>query len=856
MFKLISHFLKVMFVVTILAPAAMSQESGFSVTGIVGDPPTNPGGGWTNLGDWQNADALGFTLEQSNQYYSCQEVDPNNNYNPECNFQEGEDCATLSASECVPIVDTADECEEAGFTDYQAYKNGAELKGYLCTTLDYSDYAEATSISPAPAFSHWCQGNSCGNEMADDYRDLRTKWNGAAANNSLCQDKYTKDCQDLTLTLAEYDIVLDEVNECADYPTYAICLAAVDLGYEKTPADADLFEEATDNIYSAWCGANCNTLTKTAYNGVKALPAFQQEYTFLATDYDLWTQANDGNENAQCAIEFPSQTCAQLDKSEYQLVLANINQCSGYLNYTACKDATSTAKGYSFSEHALYAEAQGTTYDGYCNDVAGQNCSELSRTDFVSAKSYSLNCVSFVDFAECQAAEDNGYALTAEDAALYQTALADSGNNQLCITTGAFAADTANACGQLSKTQYSDMLASITAANTALADAINNATNAGLITVETIKLSDAYTNFANNGTACSTVPTDTDLTDNLERFKYFMSKANFSSDAANVSKQLCYATLAHTELTWHNDAPNDYIIAAENVVGSSTDITTPDFKRCGFWSKRTAISKVSTNQMKSASNTIIYDVRAQDDTLAFTEPTISSDKGHAVLSYTVAGQDTVTNASMTLSVLGRAPDGIITASASDKVVSVNVEEKAVTTDAIYNVFQKTASSSTWRLRNAINDNPGSACPSGYSMIKTTNNGTLNTMKAIALKHGTGAGTMPSGHRMEQCANQFLECNAGFSACSNPNGSNWRMRLMIYGEKSGQTCGVTRKKAPGNTFHPDKTDWPNGFSMYSDTGQCSDVGTYSGQPRLANGCVGWCWVRVLCRKDGSEHVVWQ
>ena len=189
------------------------------------------------------------------------------------------------------------------------------------------------------------------------------------------------------------------------------------------------------------------------------------------------------------------------------------------------------------------------------------------------------------------------------------------------------------------------------------------------------------------------------------------------------------------------------------------------------------------------------------------------------------------------------------------VVSVDVVKKTNTTDAVYNVFQKTASSSTWRLRNAIND-PSSACPAGYSMVKTTNSGTLNTLKAVALKHGTGAGTMPSGHRMEQCANQFLECNAGFSACSNPNGSNWRMRLMIYGENNNKTCGVTRKKAPGNTFHPDKTDWPSGFSMYPDTGQCSDVGSYSGNPRLANGCVGWCWVRVLCRKDGASHTVWQ
>ena len=833
--------------------AAKAQSTGFSVTGVVADPASTPGG-WDNQSQWALADSLGFTVEQAQEFNSCQESDPANNYNPECNAQEGANCAVLTGPECVPIVNTVDECEAAGFTNYQTYKAGAQAKGYLCNIIDFNDYTEANSFSPAPAFSHWCQGNSCGNEMANDYRALRTKWNSASANDALCLAKYSTACQVTTVSLAQYQTVLDEVDECSDYPSYPICLVAVGLGYEKNATDAGVFAEATANTYAAWCGANCNTLTKSAYATVKASPAFNQEYTSIAGDYTLWGQATAGLEDAQCAIEYPSNDCDQRTKPQYQTVLNNISSCSGYTTgYADCKDAL--GKNYGYGDHALYAEAQLSTYDAYCQALSSGDCSTLTMANYTSAKQNAINCAAFTDYAECQAAQGKGYALNATDAALYQTALADTANNQQCITAGGLATGTTNACGQITKTQYNN-IAIITAANSALTDAIENPANAALITVATIKSSEAYTNFASNGTACSSVPTDSDLTSNLERFKYFISKANFTSSIENISKQLCYATLGHTDLTWHNDAPSDYIIAAENVVGSSNNITSPDFKRCGFWSKRTAISKVSTNQMKSASNTIIYDIRSQDSTLAFTAPSISSDKGHAVLSYTVAGQNTVTNASMTLSVLGRAPNGIITASAPDKTVSVNVEEKTVTSDAVYNVFQKTASSSTWRLRNAINDNPGSACPSGYSMIKTTNNGTLNTMKAVALKHGTGAGTMPSGHRMEQCANQFLECNAGFSACSNPNGSNWRMRLMIYGEKSGQTCGVTRKKAPGNTFHPDKTDWPNGFSMYSDTGQCSDVGTYSGQPRLANGCVGWCWVRVLCRKDGSEHVVWQ
>ena len=107
----------------------------------------------------------------------------------------------------------------------------------------------------------------------------------------------------------------------------------------------------------------------------------------------------------------------------------------------------------------------------------------------------------------------------------------------------------------------------------------------------------------------------------------------------------------------------------------------------------------------------------------------------------------------------------------------------------------------------------------------------------------------------QCANGFLECNAGYSACSNPNGANWRMRLMIYGDKNGQVCAATRKKASGGGFHEDKTDWPSGFSMYPPEGQCKDVAYSSGTPRLRNGCVGWCWVRTLCKKNGTTHTVW-
>ena len=683
-----------------------------------------------------------------------------------------------------------------------------------------------------------------------------------------------------------FKAVREQTIACSDYLDYASCMSAVDLLYGYSAADNATYTAAqSDTANNDACIASgslpagttgaCAQLTKPQYTNAVTLAnncsdyqsftqcqqAQTQLYALNAADATLYIAAQTDTANNDACISAASLTagtanaCSGITKVQYTTAKNLANACSVYSSFSVCQTAQGQDYTLTAADATLYTAAQtDTANNDACISAASlaagtaNACSGITKVQYTTAKTLAAACSAYSTFAVCQTAENLAYSKSSADATLYAQAVADTANNSACITAGGLTAGTANACSQITKAQYNGV-AILAAANQAVLDAVGDASNADALTLAQLTASDVYTNFASHGTSCSTVPSVSDVTANFSRFQHFMKKASFTSNTANVAKQLCFATGGHTDLTWHNDAPTSYIIAANNAVTSQ-----PDWRNCGFWGKRTAISKTSTNAMKAAGNTIIYDVKDKDDSVKFTAPSISSDKGHAVLNYDLANQGIVSGASVTLSVLARSSDGFITASSSDRAVSVSSQNKIQTNDAIYNVFQKTASSSTNTLRNAINS-PGSACPAGYSLVSTTSSAELNKLHTIAVKHGTGAGTMPSGSRMEQCANQFLECNAGFSACSNPNGSNWRMRLMIYGEKNGQTCGATRKKAPGGGFYTDKTDWPSGFSMYPPEGKCADVGSYWGNPRLANGCVGWCWVRALCKKNGATHTVW-
>ena len=651
----------------------------------------------------------------------------------------------------------------------------------------------------------------------------------------------------------------------SDY-NYGSCADALALGYTGSPSDVSLWDAAHDiDTYGSACqeahSAACITLDHATFTVVRnnvdvcnnydtytdCVTATAVGYGYDVESVTLWDSATSGDNEAVCQ-DLNEQACNTLAPAVYTIAKNLAENCSIYDTFDDCKAATELEYGFTSGDVSLWGMAKAGEEDEACAyHHDGSDCDGIDKGDYELIQVAFSNCSAYSAYNICAPATLLGYMNTSDDVELRTAALADTTNNLACITVGGLAADATNACSQLSKELYNT--AKVLGTNQAVYNAIGNADASELLTAAQFIASDAYTNFADYNTGCSSTPSTSEVTSNFDRIRHYLRKASFSGTAENVAKQLCYATGEYSALSWHASAPLSYIIAANNSVTNA-----PDWRNCGFWGKRTALTKASTNAQKSAGNTIIYDIKTQDDNVFFTAPSISSDKGHAVLNYTLADQTAVTSSNVTLSVLGRNSDGFIVASTPDRVVSVSAQNKVQTSDAIYNVFQRTASSSTSTLKNAINS-AGNACPSGYSFVSTTNSSELTTLRNIAIKHGTGAGTMPAGHQMEQCANGFLECNAGYSACSNPNGANWRMRLMIYGDKNGQVCAATRKKASGGTFHTDKTDWPSGFSMYPPEGQCKDVSYSSGTPRLRNGCVGWCWVRTLCKKNGTNHTVW-
>ena len=847
-------------VIALLPLTTNAQESGFTVSTTGGSGLVEGVAGYSET-DLAIAKALNYGPADAALFAESRDAITPNAYTSACIFEDDADrrCHLLQKSAFKEARDESIACVNYDLSPPSNYDvcQAAKKLGY-----GYSDADEALYLA--------AQANTVDNEAC-------VVSGGLPAGTANACGKLTKTVYNNAITLA---------NNCSDYPTIATCNQAKSQNYALNATDAALFNTAqSDTVNNPACintaslatGTTnaCSGITKAQYVAAQNLTnvcsvyssfaicqtAQAQSYALTAADATLYNAAQSDAINNDACISSASlaagtsSACSGITKAQYIAAKNLANACSAYSTFAICQTAQGQSYALTAADATLYNAAQSDTANNEAcitaaSLTAGTSaaCSGITKVQYVAAKNLAAACSVYSTFALCQSAETLAYGKTSADATLYAQAVADTANNSACITLGSLAAGTSNACSQLTKTQYNG-IATLAAANQAVLDAVGDDANADALTVAQLTSSDVYTNFASHGTSCSTVPSVSDVTANFSRFQHFMKKASFASNTANAAKQLCFATGNHTDLTWHNDAPTSYIIAANNSVTSQAD-----WRNCGFWGKRTAISNTSTNAMKAAGNTIIYDVKAQDASVKFTAPTISSDKGHAVLNYNLSNQGVVSGASATLSVLAKNAGGYITASSSDRNVSVTAQNKIQTNDAIYNVFQKTASSSTWTLRNGINS-PGSACPSGYSLVSTTSSPELDKLHSIAVKHGTGAGTMPSGNRMEQCANQFLECNAGFSACSNPNGSNWRMRLMIYGEKNGQTCAVTRKKAPGGGFYADKTDWPSGFSMYPPEGKCADVGAYSGNPRLANGCVGWCWVRALCKKNGAVHTVW-
>ena len=516
--------------------------------------------------------------------------------------------------------------------------------------------------------------------------------------------------------------------------------------------------------------------------------------------------------------------------------------CCGYQNSPADAQLWSDANqadGGSFDQidNANCAEATYNKLRTTCG--TGQTCSSKARGVFQPMRDFNLlnACMtpSYADFATYQAASNLGFDLNAADVQLYA---------QLDETTwDAFCPG--SDCSTATKTQFLSAKDEFQQAQNTIQTALGNATVANKLTGPLLAGSSIVTNFSTFETACSTAPTEATITTNIDRIKYFFAKSAAENSEENAAKQLCFATLGHTDLAWHSKMLSTFIIAAENSFTNATD-----FKGCSWWKDKAAITGANSTAMKNANNTIVYDVVNQPEGLSLGAPTLSEDKGHAVLNYELSGQGTVSAASVKFRTYASNGDGFVVASTPIKTLTVNAVEKIQTSDKLYKVYQRTESASVSSLRNAINS-PGGACPSGYSIVSSTNNTTLTTLKNVALAHGTG-GAMPSGHRMEACSGNFAACNAGYNVCSNPTGANWNIRFMIYGESSGKTCGVTRRRTSSGWG---TGSYPSGYSMYSSNGQCNDAGYSSGNPHIRNGCTGWCWVRVLCRKNGESHIVW-
>ena len=516
--------------------------------------------------------------------------------------------------------------------------------------------------------------------------------------------------------------------------------------------------------------------------------------------------------------------------------------CCGYQNSPTdaqlWSDANQADSGsFDQIENANCAAA---TYDQLRTTCGvGQTCSAQSRSTFLPMRDYNLAnaCINprYDDFNAYKAASDKGFGLNAADVALYAE-LDETTWDGFCPNDD---------CSTATKTQFLTAKNEYQQAQNTVQTALGDPATANKFTAPLLAGSSIVTNFSSYETECAVAPTEATISANLDRIKYFFGKSSATNSEENAAKQLCFATAGHTDLAWHSKMLSSF--TADNSVTSA-----PDFKGCSWWKDKAAITGANTQAMKTANNTIVYDVVGQPSDLSFGSPTLSEDKGHAVLNYALDGQGTVSGATANLRTYASNEDGFVVASTPVRALTVNAVDKIQTTDKLYKVYQRTASSSVSSLRNAINS-PGNACPAGYSIVSSTNSNTLTTLRNVALSHGTGT-TMPAGHRMEACSGNFAACNAGYQVCSNPAGANWNMRFMIYGEKSGQTCGVTRKRKSGG-WDSDSSNFPNSFSMYSVNGQCKDAGYSSGNPHISNGCTGWCWVRVLCRKNGENHIVW-
>ena len=781
--------------------------------------------------------------------------------------------------------------EENGWASLDDYRAARDCCGYTNTGTDaqlWTDAGNADANSPAQI-----TGANC---AAANYQALRSACTGAG---SACQSTQ----RDTFLPMRDFN----QQNPCLspNYASYADYQAANARDFGLNQLDVNLVGEANTTTWDAYCpSSDCSTANRGQFLDAKAgknlfLAALGDAATANQNGSLTWAQLTAQYGSNQVSVSDPFNSAPENEWLTLYLNESANNSPNAMASATSPDDwqslvNTATANnstialwmiqriqagelatsyltanllgkaglGQSYTSSGVVTQVVAAITDNSLTQAADVSSVNNIQTWIdglitpVWAASPATNIAKYASDVEnsgvtivTSAATLSGsgtlsYSLTGSEASSFSVNSAGIITSSSSLSAGSFSFNVVATPSTGTAITKAFTLTVSSAAETIVA-ALGNAAGTSMLTGSFIAGSSIVTNFADFDTACSTAPTEATITANIDRVKYFFEKSTVASSEANAAKQLCFATMGHTDLSWHSKMLATFNIAANNSVTNN-----PDFKGCSWWRDKAAIASSSTNAMKNASNTIVYDVVSQPDSLSLGSPALSQDKGHAVLNYILNEQGTVAAASVKIRTYAKNADGFVVASTPVKTLTVNAIEKIQTTDKLYKVFQRTESSSVSTLRNAMNS-PGGACPSGYSIVSSTNNNTLTTLKNVALAHGTGT-QMPSGHRMEACSGNFAACNAGYNVCSNPTGANWNIRFMIYGERSGKTCGVTRRRSSGSWG---TGNYPSGYSMYSSNGQCNDAGSSSGNPHVRNGCTGWCWVRVLCRKDGQTHVVW-
>ena len=240
-----------------------------------------------------------------------------------------------------------------------------------------------------------------------------------------------------------------------------------DLGYQNTPADADLANNAlaADNgtlgqakgsncvgaSYGSLklaCGLSANSCQQKPYAAMSAANSFNnvnpclspgyfsystyqtassKNYTLTQADASLYAQA--AGADAALKALCPGNNCATTAKNVFQDAL--LAQAAGFTSHSQWVAAVNQGYSLNASDYTLYAEAQTSTYDVFCT---GNDCGTVSKTDFQSAKLAQVAVIGSLDNASSTLA--SGALQSLSSIGVNTTIINDLTNNNTCGTSG------------------------------------------------------------------------------------------------------------------------------------------------------------------------------------------------------------------------------------------------------------------------------------------------------------------------------------------------------------------------------------------------------------------------------------